>query len=233
MKTLPNWITFDKEIQSVCAYKEIELGAFDSASIDICGLGYYELYVNGKNITKGFLAPYISNPNDIVYYDEHQVELTAGENVFGILLGNGFQNNPGGYIWDFDKADFRSAPKFSMEVKKGEDVLFFSDETFKIKPSPIRSDDYRFGEIYDANYEIAGWNEPGFDDTHWENALLAPAPKGELRYADIAPIVQEREIKPAQIIPCPDGYIYDFGQSNAGVCRLCIHGEKGHFIVSI
>ena len=201
-----------------------------SAVVRIAVCGFYELFFNGKQITKGFLSPYISNPNDLVYYDEYQVELTAGENVFGILLGNGFQNNPGGYIWDFDKADFRSAPKFSMEVKKGEDVLFFSDETFKIKPSPIRSDDYRFGESYDANYETDGWNLPGYDDAEWANALPAASPNGELRLADIDPIVKECELSPVEIINCEDGYIYDFGLSHTGICRITVRGHKGQEI---
>ena len=41
----------------------------DSAQITICGLGFYKLYINGKDITKGMLAPYISNPDHIMYYD--------------------------------------------------------------------------------------------------------------------------------------------------------------------
>ena len=35
------------------------------AEIVLCGLGFYELYVNGQNVTKGPLAPYISNPDDV------------------------------------------------------------------------------------------------------------------------------------------------------------------------
>lgn len=222
--------TFEDHVPAFYFRKVFHSDRQISAMVRIAVCGFYELFFNGKQITKGFLSPYISNPNDLVYYDEYQVELTAGENVFGILLGNGFQNNPGGYIWDFDKADFRSTPKFSMEVKKGEDVLFFSDETFKITPSPIRSDDYRFGEIYDANYETDGWNLPGYDDAEWTYALPATPPEGELRLADIDPIVKECEISPVEIIACEDGYIYDFGLSHTGICRITVRGHKGQKI---
>ena len=62
------------------------------ASALICGLGFYELYVNGEEVTKGRLAPYISNPDHILYYDRY--DLTAyvheGKNALGVLLGNGF-----------------------------------------------------------------------------------------------------------------------------------------------
>lgn len=39
------------------------------ALLQITGLGFYELHVNGGNITKGYLAPYRSNPEDLVYFD--------------------------------------------------------------------------------------------------------------------------------------------------------------------
>ena len=230
IKATEQYNTFENPVPAYYFRKSYCLQAECCAKITIAVCGFYELYLNGQRITKGFLSPYISNTNDYIYCDEYDVTLSAGENVFGVLLGNGFQNNPGGHIWDFDKADFRSAPMFSIIVEREGETLFFSDENFKIAPSPIRSDDYRFGEVYDANFEIDGWNQAGFDDSGWENALPAVAPKGELRIADIAPIVKQQEIAPVKIIPCSDGYIYDFGISNAGVCRLTVRGKKGQRI---
>ena len=46
-------------------------GEIKKSIITLTGLGFYELYVNGRRFTKGILAPYISNPDDIVYYDEY------------------------------------------------------------------------------------------------------------------------------------------------------------------
>ncbi len=200
------------------------------AKIRIAVCGFYELFFNGQRITRGFLSPYVSNTDDLVYYDEYDVTLDAGENVIGFILGNGFQNNPGGHIWDFDKNAFRSAPKASVRVTIADAVILESDSSFKVAPSPIRSDDYRFGEHYDANYEIEGWNEKGFDDSAWGSALAADAPKGEVRIADVAPITKEKEITPVSVTPCGDGYIYDFGESNSGVCRLRVKGAKGQKI---
>jgi urease accessory protein len=37
--------------------------------------GFYDLYLNGEKITKGYLAPYISNPEYLVYADEYAVTL--------------------------------------------------------------------------------------------------------------------------------------------------------------
>ncbi len=230
IKATEQFNTFETAVPAYYFRRSCSIQTVCHAKITIAVCGFYELYLNGERITKGLLSPYISNTNDYIYCDEYDVELLSGENVFGVLLGNGFQNNPGGYIWDFDKADFRSAPMFAMSVTQDGKKLLSTGDQFKIAPSPIRSDDYRFGEYYDANYELDGWNKPGFDDSLWKNALSATPPKGEIRVADIAPITKEQELKPVEIIKCRDGYIYDFGQSNAGICRLSIQGEKGQKI---
>ena len=86
------------------------------AEITVCGLGFYEIRVNGRNITKGPLAPYISNPDDVCYYDNYDLKglLKKGKNVLGIVLGNGFRNAFGGFVWDFDKASCRGAPAVAL-----------------------------------------------------------------------------------------------------------------------
>ena len=90
-----------------------------SAKITICGLGFYELFINGKRITKGLLAPYISNPDDILYYDEYEITdlLTENKNAIGIILGNGMLNCPGGTVWEMEKARYRSAPKVALALE--------------------------------------------------------------------------------------------------------------------
>ena len=74
--------------------KTFSMGEFKSAKVTVCGLGFYEFYVNGENITKGKFAPYISNPDHVCYYDEYDVApyLKAGKNVFGFILGNKIRN---------------------------------------------------------------------------------------------------------------------------------------------
>ncbi len=230
IKATSEYNTFESPVPAYCFRRAFCSDTAGAAKITIAVCGFYELYLNGEKITRGFLSPYISNPDDLVYYDEYEVTLKQGENVIGVLLGNGFQNNPGGHIWDFDKAAFRSAPMLAMCVSRGSTVLLCSDACFKIAPSPIRSDDYRFGEYYDARCEMENWTQIGFEDAVWQSALPAAPPKGELRLADVAPITRQCEIAPVEIIPCKNGYIYDFGVSHAGVCRLCIKGELGQRI---
>lgn len=199
------------------------------AQIKFAACGFYKLFINGEDITKGVLAPYISNPDDIVYCDSYNVKLNSGENVIGVILGNGFANNPAGWVWDFDKAKYRSAPQFALQLVCG-DLVIDTDESFKTSPSPIIFDDYRYGEHYDARLEQSGWNTANFDDSAWDNALPAPTPRGEIRICEAEPIVVTKELKPVSITKMDEGYLYDFGENCAGVCRLSVTGEKGQRI---
>ncbi len=226
--------TFEKNVPAPYIRKSFVCDCDAEGKLKIAVCGFYKLYINGSEVTKGFFAPYISNTDDYVYFDEYTVSLEKGENVIGVILGNGFQNNPGGYIWDFDKAPFRSAPKMALILEYsnnlGKTVTIVSDESFKTHNSPILADDYRFGETYDANFEIIGWNKKCFDDNSWHNALLVDMPKGELNHCEAEPILKISEIKPVDIFKEGDSFVYDFGVSEAGVCRLNISGFKGQKI---
>ena len=207
----------------------------DFAEISVCGLGFYLLFVNGKNITKGLLAPYISNPNEICYYDTYDLAkyLVEGENVIGVVLGNGFVNAFGGAVWNFDKADFRSAPRLALDftAKCGDsEVNFIADESFMTHPSPILFDDIRLGEIYDKRLELPGWCAPGFDASDWTPAIKAETPAGILKKCEVEPIVTIKELKPISITEDGDGYLYDFGINSAGIPKLTVKGECGQKI---
>ena len=219
---------FEKHIPAPLFRRRFTLSRRQSAEVTVCGLGFYELYINGEKITKGRLAPYISNPDDVVYYDKYDLTdyIRSGENVIGVCLGNGLLNNPGGKTWDFDKAAFRSVPKLAIHFSSDE-VRFEADEKFKVFPSPITFDDYRCGEFYDARREIDGWSLPGFNDSDWKAPLKAEAPKGIRRYCTAEPIREFDRIAPVSIEKTDEGFLYDFGINDSGVCRLKINGEAG------
>lgn len=221
--------TFEKPINAPYFRKEFQLFDFQNASVKICGLGFYELFINGQKITKGKLAPYISNPDQVCYYDEYDLTpyLRKGNNVIGTILGNGFQNNIGGWPWNMDKAEFRSAPKFSLVLSVDGKEFLHSDETFKTAPSPIYFDDLRYGEYYNANFEQDGWADINFDDSTWNFALKAPTPKGKIEFCSTDPVRVIQEIKPVHFFKSDNGYIFDFGINTAGVCKIEFEGLKG------
>lgn len=218
-----------------------------------CG-GFYRIWINGTEITKGIIAPYISNLDHTVYFDKYDLTgyLVKGKNTLGFMLGNGMQNNPGGKTWKFHISRLRSAPRFAFSIEIGESVIE-ADESVKTAPSPLYFDDLRCGERYDARNEINGWNLPSFDDSDWNNAILCEKPRGEFRICEAEPVKPTgRRIKPVAFFKgeaeiykenerteCPDaqekyvpqsGYIYDFGENKAGIFELKIKGKKGQRI---
>lgn len=212
--------------------KTFELKDFKTAKIYVCGLGFYRIFINGKDITKGLLCPYISNPDQIMYYDCYDLknELKSGKNTIGFILGNGMQNCMGGNSWDMDVAEFRGSPKVAFSLYLDDTLFMEADESFKWAKSPILFDDLRLGEYYDANLKIDGWAETCFNDSSWENCMIAKTPKGERKVSDVAPIKKYKELKPVRIFNSENGYIYDFGYNSAGLYKLKIKGEKGQKI---
>lgn len=228
--------------------------ALVSARLEIAVSGFYELYVNGENITSGLLAPYITNPDQLIYKDSYDVApyLKAGKNAVAVILGNGFANQDV-TSWNFDTASCRGPLKLALELtlktESGENVIS-SDESFKVATSPILFDMYRYGVIYDAREEREGFATPEYDDSDWQSAKFTDAPRGEIRPSSHLPIRIREELSPVSIEHREDfytlyyksgepmkecyvkeGWVYDFGINTSGVCRLKIKGERGQRIV--
>lgn len=232
----------------------------ESAEILICGLGFYDLFVNGKKITKGYLAPYISNSDHICYYDKYDIAkyLVTGENVIGVMLGDGHQVGKTA-SWDFVYNVTNSAPLLALtaEIKCKNTTLTFDAEDFVCKKGPIIFNDLRSGVFYDARLEEDGWNMPGFVEDGWHKPISGVyKPRGYAKLCDAEPIRVSKELKPVSITKgelsdyavsnqeymlkyfngiAPfetaaertGGYIYDFGENNAGTLRLKIKGQRG------
>jgi len=233
------YCTFDKYVPAPLLRKTFQLPErVSEASILVGAQGFYELHVNGTIVSK-LLAPYISAVDDIIYYDRYDIaqHLQMGENVIGIVLGNGMKNGFGGYVWDFHLAPFRGAPSVALRLdatcESGKKVEIEADESFVTSPSPIYFDDLRSGEYYDARNEQPGWNKPGFDASAWTPAITAVPPRGEKRLCTADPIVVTGERKPVSITKVEDGYRYDFGINDAGLCKLIIRGKAGQEITLV
>ena len=86
---------YENHVAAPLFRKSFDLKSKDlKGDIVITGLGFYDLFINGEKITKGYLAPYISNTDHIIYFDEYDISkyLKQGENVIGVMLGDGFQS---------------------------------------------------------------------------------------------------------------------------------------------
>lgn len=201
-----------------------------SFEVTICGLGVYELFVNGKRITKGYLAPYRSNPNHFVYYDHYDITpyLDAGENVVGIALGNGIMSSEMP-VWGADKYPWRSAPCFAFAAE-ADGKFLFDGSVFVTHGSEVTFNDWHCTESIDARLAIKNWNDTGFDDSSWEKVSPACEPSGEKKLCTAEPVKEYDRRKPVKMWQGERGFIFDFGISGAGTYHLKIKGECGQQI---
>ncbi len=243
--------SFDVPIPAPFIRKSIEITEMPKKTeISVCGLGFYRFWLDGVELTKGHMSPYISASDDIIDYDIYDIteKLTVGKHTLAFCLGNGMQDCFGGYVWDFDSAPWRSSPKLAVCLEltdtDGNITSLEADESFLCAESPTVFNDLRCGECYDANLEMKGWNLPDFDDSDWSFAISVEAPRGKARVCEAEPIVETDRIKAVSIKKdicltsnyfdlSTKGYLYDFGINSAGIPELRIEGKKGQKIEMI
>ncbi len=232
--------------KSFVAKKEIK-----EAVTSICGLGHYELSINGKKVGDGEFAPFWSDYDKTVYYNTFDVTsyLKKGENVFGVLLGNGFFNAQGGRYSKL-KVSF-GAPtllfKTIIQYTDNSTEEIVSDGSWKYTFSPITFNDIYGGEDYDARLEQKGWDKAGFKDDNWKAVVIQDAPKGKLVAQQGYPIkIMERiamkSVKHLNKAECDSASIrskrkvdysvmvFDMYQNLAGFPEIIVNGKKGDTI---
>jgi len=220
-----------------------------SAKAFVTGLGYFELYLNGKKVGDDCLVPNLTNytnREDITYdqlwitidnnFRGHRVMYLAyditdmlqkKQNVAGAILGDGFYDTTSKWMASF------GSPRFLCQIevtyKDGTKDIICSDVTWKVKESPIVMNGVFDGEIYDANLETEGWATTACDDSGWKNVVLRRPPTGELN-AHTAPTDKVMEtLQPVTLTKNDAGaYEVDFGVEISGWIRFKdIQGKKG------
>ena len=207
------------------------------ATAYICGLGYYELRINGKKVGDHVLDPGYTRFDKTALYVTYDITsaFSNGENAIGILLGNGWYNEQSRAVWYFHKAPWRERPKFLLniyvEYVNGKTDLIVSDSSWKTSPSPIIFNNLYSGEYYDARIEQKDWNQPGFNDTEWIKAVACRPQAGKLTAQVMPPVRITKEIKPVSVKRLSDTlYVFDMGQNFAGLSKLHVSGERGTVI---
>lgn len=207
------------------------------ATAYICGLGYYELSLNGRKTGDHWFDPKVTRYDKRVLYVTYDVteQLKDGENAVGVMLGNGWYNYHVRNPWDFDKAPWRDKPKMMLQIEiehaDGSMQTIVSDGSWKYATGAIQYDGMLNGEFYDARLERAGWDTAGHDDSGWVAAKVVTQPAGMLVAQKIQPIRITSEIKPVSITqPKPGVFVYDLGQNIAGVAQIKVTGPAGTVI---
>ncbi|WP_282055897.1 alpha-L-rhamnosidase [Maribacter luteus] len=210
-----------------------------NAQAYICGLGYYELYLNGEKVGDHVLDPAPSNYDKQAYYVNYDITkaLKSGKNAFGIIVGNGFYGQ--NISWKRDPESERDLaygpPTVKLLVKlkyeDGTEKDIYTDDTWKEATGPIVFNNVYGGDTYDASYEINGWNSVGYNDESWGNAKLASPKIDKISAQQIPAIKKLKELEPVKVFKGSDGeWIVDFGQNIAGWVKLNVKEKEGQLI---
>ena len=209
-------------------------GKIKQARAYICGLGYYELHINGRKIGDHLLDPGYTRYDKRDLYATYDVTdaLRRGKNALGVILGTGWYNVHTKAVWDFHKAPWRSAPKLLMQLRvdyaDGRTATIVTDDRWKASAGPILFDSIYGGETYDARSEKTGWDTTDYDDASWRPAQQVAAAGGKLAAQMMPPIKADEIIKPARITePRPGVFVFDMGQNFAGFAELRLRAPAG------
>ena len=233
-----SWITDTRDIDLKPApyfRKQVNIQKkIKSARAYVAAAGLFELSINGKPIGNHRLDPMYTRFDRRNLYVTHNITeaLHEGENVFGVLLGNGWYNHQSTAVWYFHEAPWRERPKFCMDIRiEYEDDsigTITTDNSWKTSLSPIIFNSIYTAEHYDAGLEQNGWNKPEFDDADWESAMLTPAPSTNIVAQSLHPIRNVEKISPVIMSKINDRtYVFDLGRNISGVSQLTIEGDKG------
>ena len=217
------------------------------ATAYICGLGFYEFYINGEKVGDQVLAPAVTNydrrrlDNILYHFDDRSDKrvlynmfdvtsmLRKGGNAAGVILGNGWYNQRDrtveGKMW-YDTP--RMICRIDIEYEDGSSAMVVSDGSWKVSEGPMLHDGIFTGEVYDARRELTGWDIPGYDDSGWRQAAAVRAPEGEL-CLQTAPYDRVTGVmKPDSFVKENDTtFMYSFPEMISGWVKLRVKGNAG------
>ena len=204
------------------------------ATVTLSGLGYYELYANGRRVGDHVLDPVFTDYQRRVHYLTYDVTslLQEGENALGVILGNGFYNLPTQDLFQMNRANWKTPNKLilnlHLEYEDGTSEQIVTDRQWKWSTGELVYNSIRGGETIDMPRAQPGWHTVNFTDTHWQPGVEVPAPVGPLRAQTMPPMRVTRTL-PAQALfePKPGIYVFDFGENLTGWAAMQIKGQAG------
>jgi len=209
----------DKQVQEATAY--------------VCGLGFFDLHVNGQLIGDQLMNPALTGYDKRALYVTFDVtgQVREGENALGVVLSNGrfFAPRLQTPVTMHSYGCPRLLLKLHLRFADGTEQTISSDESWKLTDEgPVRSSNEFDGEEHDARLEMAGWSAPGFDDSSWRSSQVVDSPGGQLESQMVEPIRVTEVLKAVEITePKPGVFMADFGQAFYGVVRLTVSGPAG------
>lgn len=223
---------------------------FQRARLEICGLGYFLFYINGKRISDQELMPAMTDYASVLgcettypVWEERSAHrcrylsfdllpyLKAGENVLAVRLGNGWYHQTeriaeGKFIFGLPKLWF----ELTLTDADGRQEWIESDRQTLWHPGGLLKNNLFLGEVRDLRKEPEGWQDPDADLSGWKPAQPVHAPETLLEEQTCPPDRVIRKLYPILIGEYDGRKIYDCRENIAGRVVLSCLGKKGECI---
>ena len=211
------------------------------ATAYVCGLGQYELFINGEKVGRNFLDPGWTMYDKQLLYNAFDVtDAISGLRKVDVkvMLGGGMYDVP---LQGYHKfAGSCGAPKmlFALHIayKNGKQQTIVSDETWTAQESPVRYSSIYGGETYDATFEGTSrsavvtkphWDVPlVLQDNHTRLIVKQELPMTPLN----SPFSIFRSATSGDASLAKNSHfsiIYDQHQNCSGMVRLKVRGKRG------
>lgn len=193
-------------------------GEIEEALIDICGLGYYTLYVNGQRISDAYLNNDVTNYDKTVYYDTYDIRnyLKQGSNKLSVELANGWYN--AAPITILGKYNVRKQlavgkpcliSQLTITTAVNEKIVINSDSSWESKQG-----NYLFNNLYIG--EVVTDDIP--DATVQQKTVKIAGPGGKLTPSFIPKTKRQKHYLPVAVTSnaANEGVLIDFGTILSG-----------------
>eukprot|EP00760_Papus_ankaliazontas_P039572 PhM_4_TR9648/c0_g1_i1/m.3135/K05989/ramA; alpha-L-rhamnosidase len=210
-----SWIQGTEQYANLLRHS-FRVDATQNVTVHIAVAGYYEAYVNKAHLTRDtVLDPGVTNFTTRIFSVTYpNVELNAGENVIGLVLGNNF--------YGMEQVQYKAQPHARvMVVDTNGHMVASSSSAWMCMTGPNVMNNVYDGETFDSRKSIPGWHLPGFDDKSWKNVSLVQSfdPRISPRFAP--PIKVNSTLKAVSMTnPRPGIWVFDFGRTISGFCSV-------------
>ncbi|WP_251388864.1 family 78 glycoside hydrolase catalytic domain [Mediterraneibacter agrestimuris] len=255
---LGKWITGETAAPFYARKKIKILKAVKKATVNVCGLGQFHFYINGKKVEDHELDPGWTDYRKLVEYVTFDVTkyLTPGENVLGAEVGNGWYikmdehytfhfpefmpPNPNPYQ-PFGK-HLVLALKLVIDYEDGSSEIITADDTFQTQKHPVVMSNVYGSETIDGRIRaeknvkgqpLSQWCNADYDASGWRHAVIVDsedAPKGLPKEQIQPPVKVIQSYEGKYLRDVNNRAIYDFGQNMSGILEFDAKGNTGDTI---
>ena len=189
----------------------------------ICGLGHFEMFINGIKVGGNFLEPGWTDYSKEAEYVIYNVKdyLNLGANQLDVMVGNGFFNIPNERYYKLITSYGQPRLKMAIHVEYDDgkiDTWITDTKSWNVCEGPITYSSIFGGEDYDATrMDSLLWKQPVKENS---DIKLIPQEGTAVTIRKTIPV--KNYFKNSQ-----GAWIYDLGQNFAGIVRLKVKGERG------